>query len=616
MFCFGLYRTVAITASCFAFASATAEVRTWTGESTNSRNWRVSENWGGRPFPVSGDSLVFAGVTRMNPNNNNQTGLLISNITFDVTSGSFVLGGSSIVLSGEICNNNFILQTVDLGLFFTNDCRLNTADGALRITGEISGAGDLIKIGENTLFLEGNNSCTGDTLVNRGIVALSSPDSIAQTGSLYLTGGTLLELNFSDRTASVGRLYFGTTEQDGGIWGAPGSGAEHESPFFKGSGRLEVRQGEQRYSGLSFMLTAWPKRDPDGNLIPELNFSPEETYPPEVRNYQGVPSIERAINGRLWATWYCGPVGEDIYNYVFTATSFDNGETWSQPVFMIDPDGAGPYRACNPVFWMDPIGKLWLFWSQFPNSKAGNSKVYTATTQNPGAAAPNWTEPRVICDGITQNRPVVLKSGTWLLPVARWYGAESAMVVASTNQGASWEWIGAATVPNPADRSCDEPMIVERNDGSLLMFLRTQYGIGKSISTNSGVCWTPVEDTGLPHTPARFHLSRLLSGNLLLIKHGPLTGSPVGRKMLTAYFSADDGESWSGGLMLDERYVSYPDAVQAPDGTIYSVNDRERKTEREILMNRFTETDVISGSSNNPQTTFSILINRSGPKGN
>lgn len=616
MFCFGLYRTVAIAASCFAFALATAEVRTWTGESTNSRNWRVPENWGGGSFPVSGDSLVFAGVTRTNPNNNNQAGLLISNITFDVTSGSFVLGGSSVVLSGEICNNSYILQTVGIGLFFTNDCHLNTADGALRVTGGISGAGALIKTGQNTLFLEGTNSCTGDTLVNEGIVALSSPDSIAQTGSLYLTGGTLLELNFSGRTASVDRLYFDGMEQAKGMWGAVGSGAENESDFFSGSGVLTVRNGMTRISGFQFVMTAKPrenggkpKYDPEGNLIPDLNFSPEEHYPPEVRNYQGVPSLEYASNGRLWATWYCGPIGEDIYNYVFTATSSDNGETWSQPVFMIDPDGPGPLRACNPVFWKDPTGKLWLFWSQFPNSKAGNSKVYTTTTQNPGAASPDWTEPRVICDGVTQNRPLVLSSGTWLLPVARWYGEESAIVVASTDQGETWHRIGAATVPDPDYRSCDEPMIIERNDGTLLMFLRTQYGIGKSISTNSGVCWTPVEETGLPHTPARFHLSRLLSGNLLLIKHGPLTGSPVGRKMLTAYVSEDDGESWLGGLMLDERYVSYPDAAQSPDGTIYSINDRERKTEREILMNRFTEGDIFARELISTQGRLSVLIN-------
>jgi hypothetical protein len=43
--------------------------------------------------------------------------------------------------------------------------------------------------------------------------------------------------------------------------------------------------------------------------------------------------------------------------------------------------------------------------------------------------------------------------------------------------------------------------------------------------------------------------------------------------------------------------VSYPDATQAPDGTIHASWDRDRTTLGEILMARFREDDVLAGRS-------------------
>jgi hypothetical protein len=60
-----------------------------------------------------------------------------------------------------------------------------------------------------------------------------------------------------------------------------------------------------------------------------------------------------------------------------------------------------------------------------------------------------------------------------------------------------------------------------------------------------------------------------------------------------AFLSADDGRTWSGGLLLDQREgVSYPDAAQGADGTIYVIYDYDRRGAREILMARFSEEDI------------------------
>ncbi|QDT90179.1 sialidase family protein [Gimesia algae] len=339
---------------------------------------------------------------------------------------------------------------------------------------------------------------------------------------------------------------------------------------------------------------------------PQVNFSPGTESNSEARKYQGIPSIERAPDGRLWAGWYAGPINEDRFNYVMAATSGDDGKTWSDLKFVINPDGDGPRRASDPCFWLDPSGKLWLFWWM---NGGGLNVTMSITTENPDAEKPTWTEPRALFPGVMINKPIVTRDGEWLMPAAIWKQDKSCRVMVSPDQGRTWALRGAANVP-PDRRNCDEPMLVERQDGSLWLLVRTTgYGIGDSVSTDGGRTWTEVKDH-LQQTTSRFYLRRLASGNLLLIKHNGIDERGRGRNHLTAYLSADDGKSWKGGLLLDARdTVSYPDATQAPDGTIYVIYDWNRADEKHILMTTFTEADVLSGKYGSSVARQRVLIN-------
>lgn len=327
-----------------------------------------------------------------------------------------------------------------------------------------------------------------------------------------------------------------------------------------------------------------PARDWPSAIAPKVVFEPGEEVSDEVRMWQGIPGLERAANGRLWATWYGGGVTEDRYNYVMLVTSGDDGKTWSDLKMLIDPDGPGPVRAFDPCPWIDPDGKLWLFWTQATRGGGGDPVTYAMTTEKPDDANPKWSEPRFIHDGVMMNKPTVLSDGTWLLPMAIWHREDSCRVVASTDRGATWELRGTANVPDPKDRNCDEPMLVERKDGSVWQLVRTRYGIGESVSTDAGRTWTPVAPCNVEHTASRFFIRRLRSGNLLLVKHGPIA-ERTGRSHLTAYLSKDDGKTWQGGLLLDERRgVSYPDGTQAEDGAIYIIYDYDRSGDKFIYI--------------------------------
>jgi hypothetical protein len=63
--------------------------------------------------------------------------------------------------------------------------------------------------------------------------------------------------------------------------------------------------------------------------------------------------------------------------------------------------------------------------------------------------------------------------------------------------------------------------------------------------------------------------------------------------------------------MLDERTgVSYPDGFQAPDGSIYLSYDRNRSTDGEILLARFTEDDILAAKLVSPNSKLKLLISR------
>ncbi len=360
------------------------------------------------------------------------------------------------------------------------------------------------------------------------------------------------------------------------------------------------------------------------------------TYDPDRRDFQGIPGIARAANGRLWATWYANnkgdsPAGwgEGPGNFSLLVTSGDDGKTWSKPAVVIDP--ADPMiRSFDPVVWVDPTGRLWFFWAQAHTHWDGRAGVWAITTDNPGDANPTWSQPRRLFDGIMMNKPTVLSNGDWLAPVAVWTMQPSATkgkrpvtapdaiinlpelqysnAFCSRDQGQTWQLLGQPDVP---DRQCDEHMFVERNDGSIWVLVRTRYGIGQSFSTDGGKTWSPGEPSGIPHPVARFFIRRLNSGNLLLIRHDPPDGKK--RSDLKAFVSTDDGKTWSGGLMLDERLnVSYPDAVQAPDGTIYAIYDYDRMGQKKIYMAVFTEADAASGSLASDSGRLRILVNDGG----
>ncbi len=359
---------------------------------------------------------------------------------------------------------------------------------------------------------------------------------------------------------------------------------------------------------------------------PLINTSPGPEYADAVREGNMVIGIDRTPQGRLWACWVGN--GDSPNGFFMLATSDDGGAKWSRPRVVIDPTDppdAPQRRALVGNLWTDPLGRLWCFFDQSLGYFDGRAGDWYIRCDNPDAAEPVWTEPVRFADGCTLNKPTVLSNGDWLLPMSLWTRdrigpailkeahheldpIRMANVLASTDQGRTWTRRGGVTFPGS---EFDEHMIVERKDGSLWMLARTKKGISESVSTDQGATWSEPQPSSIENVSARFFLRRLASGKLLLVKNGPINVRLPRRSNMKAYLSDDDGQTWSKGLLIDDRSeVSYPDGFQAPDGTIHILYDWNRHTDAEILHVKFTEDDFAEAKPLKPTLVNKALAPR------
>ena len=226
------------------------------------------------------------------------------------------------------------------------------------------------------------------------------------------------------------------------------------------------------------------------------------THVAHSRQKAGRPSIERASNGRLWATWFTSTQTshENLNDYVVLATSADGGETW-EDVFVADPDlySNNTRRAFDPQVWIDPDGVLRWFWTDRTGVSATNTTsaatdgvwmaVVGDATLTPSAAP---SDVRCIWPGAVGGKPFVLGDGAWGFPVAQLFSSPSSLLVVSTDKCASFSLRGGATVPAAIGNS-SFPQIVPLSATEVRCWAHTPSGAFESadLAGNGGDYFVP-----------------------------------------------------------------------------------------------------------------------------
>lgn len=149
------------------------------------------------------------------------------------------------------------------------------------------------------------------------------------------------------------------------------------------------------------------------------------------RNFQGCPTIAVTSKGRIFLGWYSGGFMEPhMDNYNLVISSEDGGKTWSDPILLIPSDKERLIHALDIQLWIDPLGRLWVFWVEERVRKSLHPQdglvvdgysftldklhgMWGICCENPDAQVLEWSAPKRLDDGFLRCRPTVLKNGSW-----------------------------------------------------------------------------------------------------------------------------------------------------------------------------------------------------------
>jgi Neuraminidase (sialidase) len=300
------------------------------------------------------------------------------------------------------------------------------------------------------------------------------------------------------------------------------------------------------------------------NII-ALNIEPSLGHP---RNSEG--SFATLASGRIifcYSQFYGGARDESAAKIV-RIHSDDAGRTWSAPEVVVENEGANNVMSVSLLRLAS--GKLAMFYC-VKNSWI-DCRPHLRLSTDDGAT---WSPPRLVQQApgyfvLNNDRVIQTSKGRLVMPLAfhrsrgtdphtskSWDARAIATWLYSDDDGATWQESASWwAMPVPSGSGLQEPGVVERADGSLLSWCRTdqgaQYGF---VSTDAGRTWTPPEPTELksPNGPAS--IKRLPGSDDLLALFNDHSGRfpfpPKKRNPFVAAISSDGGKTWPHRQLIE-----------------------------------------------------------------
>jgi sialidase-1 len=302
---------------------------------------------------------------------------------------------------------------------------------------------------------------------------------------------------------------------------------------------------------------------PDGEIT--LNVEPTKEHP---RNSEG--SFATLASGRIlfcYSQFYGGAADESPARIV-RIHSDDQGRTWSDPVTVVENTGGNNVMSVSLLRLAS--GKLAMFYC-IKNSWI-DCRPHMRESTDDGAT---WTEPKLAQDApgyfvLNNDRVIQTSKGRLIMPLAfhrskgtdphtskSWDARAIATWRYSDDEGGTWhEAASWWAMPVPSGSGLQEPGVVERADGSLFSWCRTdqggQYGFE---SSDAGRTWTPPVPTEMksPNGPAS--IKRLPGSNDLLAIYNDHSGKfpfpPKKRNPFVAAISSDGGKTWPHRKLIE-----------------------------------------------------------------
>jgi len=288
----------------------------------------------------------------------------------------------------------------------------------------------------------------------------------------------------------------------------------------------------------------------------------------------------------------------------------DGGRTW-ETVQVVWDDGLNTCGNPCPVIDRN-TGTTWLLLTHNLGSDAedkivertsrGTRTVWVCKSNDEGRS---WTKPVEITHDVKKPEwtwdatgpgiGIQTAAGRFVVPcdnVVAGSRVSQSHVIYSDDHGEHWK-LGGVVGPG-----CDESQVVELADGRLMLNMRsTGKGHRRRIATSNdvGLTWTPpADDPSLIEPVCQASLIRYPGRRRMLLFSNPASTK---RERMTVRSSADDGRTWSGGLVLHQGPAAYSCLAVLPDGKIGCLYEGGDRAPYETLtFARFDAADLDAGS--------------------
>jgi len=284
--------------------------------------------------------------------------------------------------------------------------------------------------------------------------------------------------------------------------------------------------------------------------------------PPELPRHGSATVVELRA-GRLLLAWMESLGGDTIGHdhaptQIATMISRDGGYSWTDRKIVLE-NHPGDINIHYPCYLRLRSGDILFFHQRLhqlaPGEPQRSSSFVCRSSDDGETFSPDESIDILRHTGVAANEPLQLSTGRIILPIqdvqGDWCGDSDHQLNGtcySDDEGRTWtmctNWVDLPL------RGAMEPHIVERKDGSLLMYMRTQLGaVFQTGSEDGGASWSLPQTTGLRAPESMPCLVKIPStGDLLVIwNHSdfmPDYDHCGKRTPLTTAISRDEGRTW------------------------------------------------------------------------
>jgi predicted neuraminidase len=290
-------------------------------------------------------------------------------------------------------------------------------------------------------------------------------------------------------------------------------------------------------------------------------------------------------NGDLYLVYYGGAGEYAVETAVYGARLKKGTTAWTAP----EAIARDPFRSLgNAVIWQAPDDLVWLFYVIRFGKTWSTSRIQAKVSRDQAAT---WSDAFIITleEGMmVRNRPIVLNSGDYLLPIYHETGHDTEMVGPDSTSlflrysRGTGEWKETGRIKSPTGNI--QPAVVQLTDTHLIAYCRrggdyrpTKTGyIVRAESHDGGTTWSEGRNSGFPNPNSAIEFLELRSGALLLVYNDSMTQ----RTPLTAALSTDGDKTYPHRRNLADgrNSFAYPIGFQAADGRIHIVYTSDQRT--------------------------------------